>query len=691
MVYRPSIDEKLCFVLMPFKDPFDGYYERIIKPAAAAAGLEAMRADDVYGIGVIIQDIWDLIWKARVVVADVTGKNPNVNYELGLCHALGVPTILITKRAEDVPFDYRHRRFISYDTEEADWVEKLHDNLKKTIESVLSGSDGLADLQWPYETRTVAEATSISALLAIENPRDIVVEGTLEVKRVIAKAIGPAGLGRSISVDGREPVTYKDGFNILRGLRSANPLQERGIDAMRRVARDVGKQVGDGSKTALLLAQAMLENGNDAIKRGYLARDVIRGMKRALDIVVGELQTSAKRLTGTTEVEQVASTAAQNNDFGSLVCEAMGKVGQDGVVSTDESRTRETFLEVTEGMEFDRGYLSPYFITDADSNTAVLDDPLILITERKIISLKDTLPLLEEVARSERNLLIIAGEVEGEALATLVVNKTRGTLNVVAVKAPGTGDRQRAILEDIAILTGGTFISDHLGIRLESIRTSELGTASKVIVSSEKTTIIEGGGEVSAIEARVRSLRSKIDELQSDFDREKIIDRLTKLVGGVATIRIGGTTEVDRVENRYRIQSAMHSAKAAIEEGWLPGGGVSLYRASKSIRNQMMGEGAEVAGMTAVAMALQVPVIAIINNAGVSYTQVLARIDEATKTTTGFNIVTSQVEDLAKAGILDPAKMLRSGLEIAFSHARVMLETSEWDLTPPENPFRSDN
>ncbi|HXU35408.1 MAG TPA: chaperonin GroEL [Blastocatellia bacterium] len=689
MVYRPFVDEKLCFVLMPFQDFFDGCYEKIIKPAAVDAGLEAMRADDVYGIGVIIQDIWGLIWKARIVVADVTDKNPNVNYELGLCHALGIPTILITRREEDVPFDYRHRRFILYDTEEVDWVQKLHDDLKKTIEAVLTGSESFTDLQWPYETRAIGEPATISSLLAVENPRDIVIEGTLEVKRVIGKAIGPAGLGRSTSVGGREPITYKEGFNILRGLKSANPLQDRGINEMRRVARDILNYAGDGSKTAILLAQAMLENGNETLKRGYLARDVIHGMKTAVDMIVGELQTSAKQVTAV-ELTQVASTAAQNNDFGRLICEAMEKVGSDGLISSDESRTNETFLEVTEGMEFDRGYLSPYFITDAESNAAVLENPLVLITDKRINSFREMLPLLEQVAAQGKTFLIIAGDVEGEALATLVVNKMRGTLNAVAVKAPGTGDRQRAMLEDIAILTGGKFVSEHLGVRLESIQTSDLGTASRVVVDSEKTTIVEGGGELSAIEARVKSLRARIDDAHSDFEREKVVDRLTKLVGGVATIRIGGMTEVELIDNRYRIQSAMHSSKSAIEEGWLPGGGISLHLASKSVRDSITEEGPEAAGMHVVAEALEVPLVALIGTAGVSSTQVLVKMDDSNQSTTGFNVATKEVEDLVEAGILDSARMLRGALEIAFSHTKAMLETSEWDLTPPDSPVASE-
>lgn len=683
MVYRPSIDERLCFVLMPFKEPFNSYYHQIIKQAAADSGLEALRADDVYGTGAIIRDIWDHIWRARIIIADVTDKNPNVNYELGLCHAIGIPTILITKRIDDVPFDYRHRRCIVYNTEEVSWDQKLRESLRRTIENTLANYKGEEDLLWPYDTRSASESITLGSLLTTENPLDIVVRGTQSLKRVISNALGPAGLNVSVSVGGREQMPYKQGSIILQSIRSANPLEQFGIEQMRLIAREVSRFNGDGTKTAVLLAQSMLEHGNDALKRGYLPKDIVRGMNQAVDTTILELKAGSKPVRAE-KLLGVAATAASDIRLGHLIEEAMNKVGKDGVIAIEESKALETELYVVEGMQFDRGYLSPYFITNPETNEAIFDDPYILIHERKLSSMKELLPLLEMIAQINKPLLIIAEDVEGEALATLVVNKLRGTLNVAAVKSPGMGDRRRATIEDIAILTGGKIIGDYVGLMLENIKIEDLGRAKRVVVNSENTTIVEGAGSLSEIEQRIRSLRSQADETASDYDRERIQERLAKLVGGVAVIRAGGLTEIDILDNKYRLDSAMNSARSAVEEGYLPGGGLPLFQASKYIRSLTVGNKAYAMGVNAVANALEVPIRHLIENAKVSSTNVLAEIDKAPSNTVGFNVESRKVEDLVEGGILDSTKMLRMALEIAFSYVKAMLQTNEWDLTGPD-------
>lgn len=687
MVYRPSIDERLCFVLMPFGDPFDSYYERIIIPAVEDAHLEALRADGIYGTGSIIRDVWRQIWLARVVIADVTGKNANVNYELGLCHALGVPTILITKQIEDVPFDYRHRRCITYDTEDLDWIQKLREALRRTIEAVVAGKELEEDLLWPYDTSKAVSSPGVS-LLTSENPRDLVAQGAKIVAKRIAKAIGPAGRRFSVSIGNREPMPHKRGYNIAQGVRAVNPLEGRGIRQMQRVAEEINNIVGDGTKFGILVAQSLIEQGNDAFKRGFLPREVLAGMKRGIDHATVQLKRLSKVVIGD-RLLQIATTAAMDSETGHIIAAAIDRVGKDGVITIEESASRETTIEVVEGMELDRGFLSEHFVTDPDHLEVVLDNPYILIHDRKISSMKDLLPLLEQIAESNEPLLIIAEDVEGEALATLVINKMRGTLKIAAIKAPGFADRRKATLDDIATVTGAKVVSADLGIMLASVTLEDLGRAKSVTINKEITTIVEGAGSQKEIEARVRTLRKQIEEVASPYDREKLQERLARLVGGVAVIRIGGVSQVEILDKKYQTVSAMHAARSAIESGWVTGGGIALYNAAQSVRKISCSDGAQVTGLLCVANALENPIRHLIENAQASPTQALHEISQTEKLTMGFNVDAKRVEDLEDAGIIDSTEMLCVSLKVAYAHSKSVLETEDWDLESPQSPETS--
>ncbi len=478
MVYRPSIDDRLCFVLMPFGHPFDSYYEKIIKPAAEEAHLQVLRADGIYSTGSIIQDIWKKIWAARVVVADVTGKNANVNYELGLCHAIGVPTIIITKDIGDVPFDYRHRRCIVYNLEDAEWAQKLRDSLRKTIEVVLTSIETEEELNWPYETSRATPLVSAS-LLSSENPRDIVIQGVHLVAERMGKTFGPAGRRFSVSIGNREPMSYKHGYTIAEGMRSANPLELRGIRDMQQVAEEIYRLVGDGTKMGILLASTLIEQANERLRRGFVVGDLLKGIERGIGDTSRQLRDWAKPVRGD-QVLHVATTAAMDAEAGEFIAKAMQAVGKDGVITVEESSNTETVMEIVEGMELDQGYLSEHFVTDPEHNEVFLENPFILVYDRRIASMKDLLPLLEEAAKSNESLFIVAEDVEGEALATLVINKMRGVLKVAAIKTPGFADMRKATLEDLAILTGTRVVSVDLGFTLEAIKLADYGTPQKL-------------------------------------------------------------------------------------------------------------------------------------------------------------------------------------------------------------------
>lgn len=678
MVYRPNVDEQLCFVLMPFREPFNGYYTKIITPAARELGLQALRADNIYGNGVVIREIWDQIWFARVVVADVTDKNPNVNYELGLCHALGVPTILISRRKEDVPFDYQHRRYILYNTDEVGWDKTLQENLRKTLETVLSGGESDVDLIWPYDTRK-ASTIAVASLLSTENPRDLVVQGVQSVGIRIAKAIGPAGKYFSLSLNNTEPLPYRKGASIATGTRANNPLEARGVSLIQEAAEEVNHLVGDGTKICILLARSMIELGNEELKKGFLPRELIRGMKKAIDLVVTQLAEEAKPV-GRDQLMQVATTAATDPEIGQLITAAMERVGKDGVITVEDSTTDLTTLEVVEGMQFDRGYLSEQFITDHTRGEVVLENPYVLIHERRISSMRDILPILEQIAQANESLLVIAEDVEGEALATLVVNKLRGTVKVAAVKAPGFGDRRRAMMDDITVLTGAKILDADLGMNLEHVKLADLGRAKSVIINREFTTIVEGVGQQSEIELRVKTLRMQMEEAVTSYERERLAERLARLVSGVSVIRVGGIPRIDAFDKKQRTVSAMYSARSAVEEGWVLGGGVTLFHIADSVKKLVGNDDAESAGIATVSKALEDPMKCLIENAKASPTQVMHEVSQQENATLGFNVDNKRVEDLVQAGILDSKKMLRVALEVAFAHAKFLLETEDWDL-----------
>ena len=446
---------------------------------------------------------------------------------------------------------------------------------------------------------------------------------------------------------------------------------------VREVASKTSDVAGDGTTTATVLAQAIFKEGVRTVAAGANPMALKRGIDKAVEKVIEEVSSFSKPVSGDS-IAQVGTVSANGDKtIGTIIAQAMEKVGKDGVITVEESRTMDTTLEVVEGMQFDRGYLSPYFVTDPERMEAVLEDPYILINEKKISNMKDLLPILENVAKLGKPLMIIAEDVDGEALATLVVNKLRGTLNVAAVKAPGFGDRRKAMLEDIATLTGGTVISEDLGIKLEAISIDDLGTAKKVTIDKDDTTIVEGAGEGSAIEGRVKTIRSQIEETSSDYDREKLQERLAKLVGGVAVIKVGAATETEMKEKKARVEDAMHATRAAVEEGIVPGGGVALVRASRALDNfdTESEDQDEQIGVTIVKRALEEPLRQIANNAGKEGAVIVENVRSENSDTYGFNAATEKFEDLVAAGVIDPAKVTRTALQNAASIAGMMLTT----------------
>jgi chaperonin GroEL len=686
MVYRPKIDEKLCFVLMPFREPFNGYYEHIIKKAAQATGLEPLRGDEIFGTGSIIRDIWEHIWRARLVIADVTDRNPNVNYELGLCHALGVPTILITQEIEDVPFDYRHRRCIVYDTEQATWVDKLSAALVSTIGAVLSDGKGEHELEWPYDTSIAKQFAGGNSTISVENPRQIIIHGMAQVERLILKAFGPFGTNVSVGLSGHQIVSHKQGSVIANGVRSANPIEENGIEQMRKVSRLMSERVGDGTKTAMLLAHAFVAGGHSAISQGHPLKEVLDGMERALTVARSSIVEQTQPYSPDS-LSAVALTASGDKGLSRMVIEAMGAAGEDGVILIDTKSGANAQLSIREGLRFDRGYLSDKFVTDATSGECELENCRLLIHEGKISNMRDLLPLLEEGVRAGQPFLIVADDVEGEALATLVVNRVRGTLACAAVRAPGSGDRRRALLEDIAILTGAKLLSYELGLRLDSVRLADLGSADRVVVSKNDTTIFGGKGSESAIQAHISALRAAIDRAYDAYDREKLQERLASLVGKIAIISVGGAADVDVEERRYRLASALYSARAAVEEGICYGGGTALLNANDAVAALTLQTDGQKAGASAISAALETPAIALAESCHKSPVTLLSERHRLANPKLGLNVETGDLEDMLASGILDPAKMLRAAIDSALSYARAVLKTDMWSVAagPPES------
>jgi len=515
-----------------------------------------------------------------------------------------------------------------------------------------------------------------------EQSRQAILRGINQLANAVKVTLGPKG--RNVILDRKfgSPTITKDGVTVAKEIDLQDPLENMGAQMVREVASKTSDTAGDGTTTATVLAQAIYREGAKNVVAGANPMELKRGIDQAVEVVVAEIKKMSRPVSGDM-VAQVGMISANSDvTIGGIIAQAMEKVGKDGVITVEEAKTLETSLDFVEGMQFDRGYLSAYFVTDAERMEVVLDNPVILIHEKKISSMKDLLPVLEQVAKLARPLLIVAEDVEGEALATLVVNKLRGTLHAVAVKAPGFGDRRKAMLEDIAVLTGGRAITEDLGLKLESITLADLGKAKKITVDKDNTTIIEGAGTASAIEGRVRQIRVQVEDTTSDYDREKLQERLAKLVGGVAIIKVGAATETEMKEKKARVEDAMHATKAAVEEGIVAGGGVALLRAGKALDGLKL-TGDQLVGLQIVRRAIEEPMRHIATNAGAEGSIVVAKVKEM-KQDEGFNAATEVYEDLVKAGVIDPAKVVRSALQNASSIASLLLTTEALISEIPE-------
>ncbi len=518
-----------------------------------------------------------------------------------------------------------------------------------------------------------------------EESRSAILRGVNQLADAVKVTLGPKG--RNVVIDKKfgSPTITKDGVTVAKEIELKDTLENMGAQMVREVASKTSDVAGDGTTTATVLAQAIFKEGVRTVAAGANPMALKRGIEKAVAEVVAEVAKVSKPVSGDM-IAQVGTVSANGDKtIGVIIAEAMDKVGKDGVITVEESKTMDTSLEVVEGMQFDRGYLSPYFVTDPDRMEAALDEPFILINEKKISNMRDLLPILEQVAKLGRPLLIIAEDVEGEALATLVVNKLRGTLNVAAVKAPGFGDRRKAMLEDIAVLTGGKVISEDLGIKLETITIDDLGKAKKVTIDKDNTTIVEGSGAGDAIDGRIKTIRNQIEDTTSDYDREKLQERLAKLVGGVAVIKVGAATETEMKEKKARVEDAMHATRAAVEEGIVAGGGVALVRAGKVLENFKTDseDTDEQIGVNIVKRALEEPLRQIAQNAGQEGAVVVGKVSEG-KDHFGFNAATEKYEDLVAAGVIDPAKVTRTALQNAASIAGLMLTTEAMIADAPD-------
>src|SRR5438552_3784000 len=508
-----------------------------------------------------------------------------------------------------------------------------------------------------------------------EEARSSLLKGINIMAAAVTATLGPKG--RNVVIDKKfgSPTITKDGVTVAKEIELKDPYEDMGAQMLKEVASKTSDIAGDGTTTATVLAQAIFREGLRNVTAGANPMGLKRGIEAAVEAVADELKKLSKSTKDKKEIAQVA-TIASNNDktIGNLIAEAMEKVGKDGVITVEESKSADTVLDVVEGMQFDRGYLSPYFVTDAERMEVVLEDALVLIHEKKISVMKDMLPLLEQVARSGKPFLIIAEDVEGEALATLVVNKLRGTLHTCAVKAPGFGGRRKAMLEDIATLTGGKAITEDLGIKLENIKLEDLGKAKKVVLDKDNTTIVEGAGKTKEIEGRIKQIRAQIEETTSDYDREKLQERLAKLAGGVAVIKVGAATETAMKEKKARVEDALNATRAAVEEGIVPGGGVALLRASEALGSLKL-SGDEATGVSIVRRALEEPIRQIVENAGLEGSVVVEKVKAAIPITRGFDAETNEYVDMMQAGIIDPTKVERIALQNAASIASLLLTT----------------
>jgi chaperonin GroEL len=518
-----------------------------------------------------------------------------------------------------------------------------------------------------------------------EKSRAAILRGVNQLADAVKITLGPKG--RNVVLDKKygSPTVTKDGVTVAKEIELKDASENMGAQMVREVASKTSDVAGDGTTTATVLAQAIFREGVKTVAAGANPMALKRGIDKAVERATQEIKKMSKPVTGEMIAQVGTISANGDHSIGSLIAEAMDKVGKDGVITVEESKTMETALEVVEGMQFDRGYLSPYFVTDAETMKAVLENPVILLSEKKISSMRDMLPILEQVAKLGKPILIVAEDVDGEALATLVVNRLRGTINVAAVKAPGFGDRRKSMLEDIAILTGGKVISEDLGIKLENVKIEDLGTARRVTIDKESTTIIDGGGETKDLQGRVKTLKTQIEDSTSDYDREKLQERLAKLVGGVAVIRVGAATETELNEKKARVEDAMHATRAAVEEGIVPGGGVVFIRAAKVLdkfklfeggnEDELTGDADEQIGVNIIKRALEEPLRQIVSNAGKEGAVIVEKVRAEKNPNIGYNAVTEKFEDLVAAGVIDPAKVTRCALQNAASIAGLMLTT----------------
>ena len=515
-----------------------------------------------------------------------------------------------------------------------------------------------------------------------EESRQAILRGVNQLANAVKVTLGPKG--RNVVLDKKfgSPTITKDGVTVAKEIDLPDPLENMGAQMVREVASKTSDTAGDGTTTATVLAQAIYREGARNVVAGANPMELKRGIEKSVKAVIEEIKKMSRTVSGNMVAQVGMISANSDQEIGTIIAEAMDKVGKDGVITVEEAKTLETSLDVVEGMQFDRGYLSPYFVTDAERMEVVLENPIILIHEKKIASMKDLLPVLEQVARLGKPLLIVAEDIEGEALATLVVNKLRGTLQAAAVKAPGFGDRRKAMLEDIATLTGGKAITEDLGLKLENIKVEDLGKAKKITIDKDNTTIIEGGGTTAAIEGRVKQIRAQAEDTTSDYDREKLQERLAKLVGGVAVIKVGAATETEMKEKKARVEDAMHATKAAVEEGIVPGGGVALLRGATAL-DKLKLEGDQLVGLQIIKRAMEEPMRWIAINAGEEGSIVVAKVRDM-KAGEGFNAATDTYEDLVKSGVIDPTKVVRNALENASSISSLLLTTEALVSEIPE-------
>ena len=520
-------------------------------------------------------------------------------------------------------------------------------------------------------------------ILFSDEARSKILKGVNILAQAVAVTLGPKGRNVVLDKSFGSPTITKDGVTVAKEIELEDKFENMGAQMVREVASKTSDVAGDGTTTATVLAQAIFREGSKNVTAGSNPMELKRGIEKAVETVIDELKKMSKPTKDKKEIAQVGTISANNDStIGNLIAEAMEKVGKDGVITVEEAKSMETNLEVVEGMQFDRGYLSPYFVTDAERMECILENPYILICEKKISNMKDLLPILEKIAKTGKNFLIIAEEVEGEALATLVVNKLRGTLHCCSVKAPGFGDRRKAMLEDIAILTKGQVIAEDLGLKLENVKLEDLGECKKVIIDKDNTTIIEGAGDSKSIEGRVKQIRAQVEETTSDYDKEKLQERLAKLVGGVAIINVGAATETELKEKKARVEDALHATRAAVEEGIVPGGGVALLRCIPALEKIKL-DGDKQIGIEIVKRAMEEPIRMIANNAGAEGSVVVQRV-KTEKGSFGFNAETEEYEDLMKAGIIDPTKVTRSALQNAASIAALLITTEALITEKPE-------